>query len=264
MFLYLSKLLPLFIFPLSLACLLLAALLVLRKRPRLVLWLGLAAFLLLWLGGNRLVSMALLRSLEWQYLPSDVTPNADVIVLLGGGELPSTPPQPLAGVNDDGDRIIYAAWLYQQGAAPHVLASGGIVGVDGPALQAGADAMAQLLNIMGVPPAALWLEPRSRNTYENAVETKKLLDARGIRRIILVTSALHMPRASAIFRKQGFDVIPAPTDYAVTTALWDYYLTPDPAIQVFNLFPTAEALDNTMHALREYMGIVVYRLRGWL
>ena len=264
MFLYLSKLLPLFIYPLSLACLLLAALLVLRRRPRWVLWLGLAAFLLLWLGGNRLVSMALMRSLEWQYFPSDVAPKADVIVLLGGGELPSTPPQPLAGVNDDGDRIIYAAWLYQQGAAPHVLASGGVVGVDGPALQAGADAMAQLLNIMGVPPAALWLEPRSRNTYENAVETKKLLDARGIRRIILVTSALHMPRASAIFRKQGFDVIPAPTDYAVTAALWDYYLTPDPAIQVFNLFPTAEALDNTMHALREYMGIVVYRLRGWL
>ena len=48
---------------------------------------------------------------------------------------------------------------------------------------------------------------------------------------------MHMPRACAIFSKQGFDVIPAPTDYAVTAAAWDYYLTPDPAIQVFNLFP---------------------------
>ena len=193
MFVYLSKLLPLLIYPLSLACLLLVALLVLRRSPRWVLWLGLAAFLLLWLGGNRLISMTLARTLEWQYSPPSVLPHADVIVLLGGGEMPSTPPQPLAGVTEAGDRIIYAAWLYQQGAAPHVLASGGVVGVDGPALQPGAEAMGQLLSIMGVPPDSLWLEPRSRNTYENAVETKKLLDPKGIRRIILVTSALHIP-----------------------------------------------------------------------
>ena len=264
MFLYLSKLLPLLVYPLSLACLLLAALLVLRRSSRWVLWLGLAAFFLLWLGGNRLVSMALARPLEWQYSPPAVLLHADAIVLLGGGEEPLTPPQPLAGVNEAGDRIIYAAWLYQQGAAPHVLASGGIVGVDGPAVQSGAESMAQLLSIMGVPPAAVWQESRSRNTYENAVESKKLLDAEGIRRIILVTSALHMPRARAIFSRQGFDVIPAPTDYTVTAAAWDYYLTPDPAIQVFNLLPTTEALDNTIGALKEYMGLVVYRLRGWL
>jgi uncharacterized SAM-binding protein YcdF (DUF218 family) len=263
-FLYLSKLLPLLIFPLSLACLLLAALLVLRRRPRWVLWLGLAAYLLLWCGGNRLVSMALARSLEWQYLPPPVLPHADAIVLLGGGELPQSPPRPLPGLTDAGDRIIYAAWLYQQGAAPHVLASGGIVGVDGPAVQPGAKAMGQLLGVMGVPPDALWLETRSRNTYENAVETKKLLEPKGINRIILVTSALHMPRACAIFAKQGFDVTPAPADYTVTEATWNYYLTPDPAIQLFNLFPTTEALHNTMKAIREYAGIVVYRLRDWL
>jgi uncharacterized SAM-binding protein YcdF (DUF218 family) len=262
-FLYLSKLLPLLIYPLSLACLLILALVLLRRRPRWVLWLGLAAFLLLWLGGNRLISMALVRSLEWQYLPPAELPHAEVIVLLGGGEQPAAPPQQLAGTNDAGDRIIYAAWLFQQGVAPHVLASGGIVGVDGPALQPGAESMRQLLNIMGVPDDSLWLEAHSRNTDENAVETKKLLDPKGIQRIVLVTSAMHMPRAHAIFSKQGFDVIPAPTDYAVSAAAWDYYFTPAPAIQVFNLFPTAEALDFTMRAMKEYVGILVYRLRGW-
>lgn len=264
MFLYLSKLLPLFIYPLSLACLLLLALILLRKRARLVLWLGLAAFLLLWLGGNRLASMALLRSLEWQYLPPAAPPAAEVIVLLGGGEEAAAPPQPLPGLNDAGDRALYAAWLYQQEAAPHILVSGGVVGVDGPASGSGAEAMAQLLGIMGVPQDAIWLEPHSRNTYENAVETKKLLDPQGIRRIILVTSALHMPRSQAIFAKQEFDVIPAPTDYHVTQAEWDYYWTPDPSIQAFNLFPSAEALDLTVRALKEYLGMAVYRLRGWL
>jgi uncharacterized SAM-binding protein YcdF (DUF218 family) len=263
-FLYLSKLLPLSIYPLSLACLLIALLVLLRRRPRWVLWLGLAAFLLLWLGGNRLVSMVLARSLEWQYLPPAAASQADAIVLLGGGEQALAAPQPLAGVNDGGDRIIYAAWLYQQGAAPNILASGGVVGVDGPALQPGAEAMGQLLSIMGVPREAIWLESRSRNTYENAVETKKLLDLRSIRRIILVTSAMHMPRARAIFSKQGFDVVPAPTDYTVTEAEWDYYFTPDPAIQIFNVFPSAEALKTTMRAIKEYVGLVVYRLRDWL
>lgn len=208
--------------------------------------------------------MALVRSLEWQYLPPAELPDADVIVLLGGGEEPEAAPQPLPGLNDAGDRLVYAASLYQQGAAPHILVSGGVVGVDGPALQPGAEAMAALLEIMGVPDSAIWLEGRSRNTYENAVETKKLLEPSGINRIILVTSALHMPRSRAIFAKQGFDVTPAPTDYNVTQAEWDYYWTPDPSIQIFNLFPTAETLDWTMRAMKEYIGIVVYRARGWL
>jgi uncharacterized SAM-binding protein YcdF (DUF218 family) len=237
---------------------------VLRRRPRWVLGLGLAALLLLWLGGNRLLSMALVRSLEWQYLPPIETPRAGAIVVLGGGEEPQSWPQPLASVNDAGDRLVYAAWLYQQGAAPRVVVSGGIVGVDGPAVQPGAEAMSDLLQIMGVPEDAIILEPHSRNTYENAVETKKLIEAEGIERILLVTSAMHMPRSHAIFRRQGFEIIPAPADYNVTQAEWDYYFTLDPAIQVFNLFPGAESLDFTVRAMREYIGIVVYWMRGWL
>ena len=268
MFLYFSKLLPLLVYPLSLACLLLLLLIALRRRPRWVLGLGLVALLLLWLGGNRLVSMALVRSLEWQYLPPAELPQADAIVLLGGGEEPASWPQPLPGINDAGDRVIYAASLYQQGAAPRVIASGGVVGVDGPAEQPGAEAMRDLLQLMGVPPEAITLEGRSRNTYENAVETRKLLAAEDRQtegeRILLVTSAMHMPRSQAIFARQGFEVIPAPADYNVTQAEWDYYWTPDPAIQVFNLFPSAEALDFTVRALKEYMGMAVYRLRGWL
>jgi uncharacterized SAM-binding protein YcdF (DUF218 family) len=263
MFLFLSKLLPLLIYPVGLACLLILALTIMLRR-RWAPWLGVAAFLLLWLGGNPLVSMWLVRSLEWQHLPPSELPQAEAIVVLGGGEEPAAAPQPMAAINDAGDRLIYAALLYKQGASPHVLVSGGIVGVDGPTLQPGAEAMAELLGMLGVPEDALWLEPHSRNTYENAVESKKLLDERGIRRIILVTSAMHMPRSLAIFAKQGFDVIPAPTDYSVTQADWDYYLTPSPEVQIFNLIPDADTLNMTTRALKEYIGILIYRLRGWL
>lgn len=264
MFVYLSKLLPLLIYPLGLACLLLGGALVLRRRRSWSLYLVAAAFLLLWLCGNRLVSMSLVRSLEWQYLPPAELPRAEVIVVLGGGTRSQVYPRPIHEIGEAGDRLLYAAYLYHQGVAPHLLLSGGVVAVDGPALQPEAEAMATLLTLLNVPHDALWLEPRSRNTHENAVETRKLLEPRGINRIVLVTSAMHMPRAVAIFEKQGFEVVPAPTDFLVTQADWNYYLTPSPAVQVFNLLATPEALDNTSRALKEYVGILVYRLRGWL
>jgi uncharacterized SAM-binding protein YcdF (DUF218 family) len=264
MFLYLSKLLPLFVYPLGLACTLLIGALIVRRRPRWTTLLIVATLALLWLSGNRLISMAVVRSLEWQYLPPTTLPKADVIVVLGGGTRPLSYPRPTHEVNEAGDRLLYAASLYQQGVAPHVLLSGGTVGVDGPALMQEAESMGTLLATMGVPAEAQWLETTSRNTYENAVETKKVLDAQGIERIVLVTSAMHMPRSVAIFEKQGFTVIPAPTDYVVTQADWDYYFAPNPAIQVFNLLPGVEAMDRLVRTVKEYLGMEVYRWRGWL
>ena len=85
MFVYLSKILPLFVYPLGLACILLLIWLLIKKNRRSYRGLVIAALLLLWLGGNRWVSFALARSLEWRYLPSDPIPQADVIVVLGGG-----------------------------------------------------------------------------------------------------------------------------------------------------------------------------------
>ncbi|MBK8050985.1 MAG: YdcF family protein [Anaerolineales bacterium] len=263
MFLYLSKLLPLFFYPLGFACLLLVALLLLRRHTRWVVALALAALLVLWLGGNRLVSIALLRSLEWQYLPPDPLPPADAIVVLGGGARPATWPRTTAEVNEAGDRLIYAAKLYQDGVAPKLLLSGGAPVADAPNVQTEAESMASLLEIMGVPRTALLQDPSSRNTYENAIETRSQLEEQGIDRIVLVTSASHMPRSVAIYEKQGFDVIPAPTDFLVTQADWDYYFSPDPSIQLFNLFPTAENLERTGKALKEWVGLAVYRLRGW-
>lgn len=124
--------------------------------------------------------------------------------------------------------------------------------------------MTELLTLMGVPPEAILLEDRSRNTYENAIETKKLLAAEGLTEIILVTSAMHMPRAQAIFAKQGMTVTPAPTDFEVTAADWAYLTTPAVEVQLFNLLPQADNLALVSSTLKEYVGLVVYRLRGWL
>ena len=110
MFLYLSKLLPLFIYPLGLATIVLVLIVLLRRRPRWVLGLSLLALLLIWVGGNRLISMAIIRSLEWRYAPlatdAGADTNAEVIVVLGGGTRPQTPPRPLHEINEAGDRLL--------------------------------------------------------------------------------------------------------------------------------------------------------------
>jgi uncharacterized SAM-binding protein YcdF (DUF218 family) len=263
-FLFLSKLLPPLVYPLGLACLALAVALICRGR-RGQATLIIFSIVLLWLGGNRLISMAIVRSLEAGYLPLTSIPRAPVIVVLGGGSRSPDFPRPTAEINEAGDRLLYAAWLYKQGAAPHLLLSGGRAAWLGSGRVDEAEVMAQVLEMMGVPRAALWLEDGSRNTYENADATRRLLAERGISEIILVTSATHMPRSVRLFERQGLRVIPAPTDFQVTQADWNYFTQPDLGTlrEALNLLPDAEALAYTSRALKEYIGMIVYALRGW-
>jgi uncharacterized SAM-binding protein YcdF (DUF218 family) len=263
MFIFLSKLLPNFVYPLGLVCIFIILALILYRKPawqRLVL---LLALVVLWLGSTRWIALGMVRSLEWRYLPMTQMPSADAIVLLGGGTESAEYPRQTVELNSSGDRVLYAAWLYKQGKAPHILLSGGLIDW----LDTGstpAEDMAVILDMMGVPKEALWLESTSRNTYENAVNSRKFLNEKGINRIILVTSALHMPRSVDLFKHQGFDVIPAPTDYSVTQAAWQRLTDPNLATQLLNLMPNIDNLSSVTRALKEYLGMLVYRLRGWM
>ena len=95
MFVYLSKLLPLFVYPLGLVCLIIILVLAIEKRNRFPRGLLIAGLIILWLAGNRWVSYSLARSLEWRDLPPENTPSAEAIVLLGGGTEPGDPPRPM-------------------------------------------------------------------------------------------------------------------------------------------------------------------------
>jgi uncharacterized SAM-binding protein YcdF (DUF218 family) len=68
---------------------------------------------------------------------------------------------------------------------------------------------------LGVPPDAVQVEDHSRSTYENARQTAQLLEQQKLQQVLLVTSALHLPRALATFRAAGIDALPAPTDFEV-------------------------------------------------
>lgn len=263
MFLYLSKLLPLFLYPLgfaSICCVL--ALFLLRKRPHVAgFWIALALFVLIF-SSNAWVSRFLVSSLEWQNIPSGDLPTAQAIVVLGGATKSVEKPRTMVDLNEAGDRIIHAVQLYREEKAPLIIVSGGRIDWRGGGAPESED-MAKLLVFMGVASEDIIQEPNSFNTYQNAVNVKKILSEREINRILLVTSAIHMPRSLAIFKHQKIEAIPAPTDFLVSE-IEIQELTSTPKAAILNLLPDSKNLDQFTMALREYIGMIVYRLRGWV
>lgn len=256
--LFLSKLLPLFIYPLGFSILLAIVAVVLfslkRRRPGIAI-LSLSV-VILWMSSTPALSDYLQTRLERSYLPVAVSesPVADAIVVLGGAVGGADYPRIDADLGGASDRVLHAARLYKAGKAPAVIAVGGSIpwlGTSSPESLA----MSVLLQEWGVPEETIILESDSVNTYQNAINTKRLMDERGLNRVLLVTSALHMPRALATFRAVGVDVIPSPTDYGVVDK---------EESTILDFLPDAEALFGTTRAMKEYLGFVVYRLRGWI
>ena len=100
----------------------------------------------------------------------------------------------------------------------------------------------------GVP--VKWIEPASDDTAQNAEFSARILQEAGIRRVLLVTDALHMPRSRRIFERNGFDVVPAPTDFHTTADL-----------RAMEWVPSGPALGLAHYALHEWLGLLWYRIR---
>jgi uncharacterized SAM-binding protein YcdF (DUF218 family) len=263
MFLFISKLLPLFIYPVGLSCLLmLFALWLSYCRSRKAYIPILLALIILAIAGNVQVGNRLIVSLERQYLPLVEPPEADAIVILGGATRNNEPPRIMPDLSDRGDRLIYGAKLYQEGAAPKIILTGGrIQWYGGDSSEA--ESMATILELFDIPRDDMILESRSLNTHDNAIFTKEILQREQFKRILLVTSAAHMPRSLAIFRRAKIDAIPAPADFMVSdrNLIESSYSKQS---RILSLIPTSESLDFTTQALKEYIGMFIYRLRGWL
>ncbi|ELS01516.1 hypothetical protein Xen7305DRAFT_00012200 [Xenococcus sp. PCC 7305] len=262
-FLFLSKLLPLFVYPLGLACILLIVALVLSfKRSKYSYIPILLALVIFLIAGNSRVSHSLLKSLEWQYLSDQELPTADAIVVLGGSVHSVAYPRTLPDLNEHGDRVIYAAKLYNDGKAPLILLSGGRIDWYGDGSSEAQDTT-KILELMGIPSSAMIQEGESVNTYENAIFTQKILEEQGLKKIILITSAFHMPRSLKIFQHLGIDAVPAPTDFYVSQ---QELREADHSAEskILSFIPNTKSLDRTTMVIKEYIGTIVYWLRGWL
>lgn len=252
--LLLSKIVATVVSPLGTALVLglLALLLARSRRParrRRAAVIGAFAIAWLWVWSLPVASYWLRGILEDEAGPRtvDAVPAAPAMVVLGGGvDGASLPFRPYPDLRSAADRLWHAARLYRAGKAPLLVLSGGTIHADE---EPEAQAMRRFLVDMGVPAGAMLLEGRSSNTTENAAETARLLDARGIRRILLVTSALHMRRARGLFERAGFDVVPAPTDIEVSHR----QLGPR------DFVPDVDALDGSARAMKEIVGRFVGR-----
>ena len=258
MFVFFSKLLAPLVYPLGLAATLWAAAAVLawcgRARwARRSLIAGIAVVLLF---SNAAIGEALLGSLEEEYPPAPVDsyPVVDAIVVLGGMTAPPLPPRLEIEVGDGIDRLFHGMRLLRAGKAEAIVLTGGVISYLVGSDMTEAQRLAIRAREYGVPEDQLVLEERSLNTHENAVDTAAILKDRGWQRVLLVTSASHMRRSVGVFRNEGVEVVPAPTDFQVV----------DKPFALRRLLPDAEALRASTKAIKEYVGLSVYWLRGWL
>jgi uncharacterized SAM-binding protein YcdF (DUF218 family) len=264
MSLFISKLLPLiFIYPLGVVSFLLVVALGLSWRKSRWSPVPVAiALATLWLSGNVWTTNWMLQSLEWQHIPQSELPKAEAIVMLGGATSSQSYPRVNVDLSERGDRVFYTAQLYKQGKAPLIVISGGRVDWMESGTAEATDVAKMLVKDFGIPAEAIIEEPDSMNTYENAVNVQKILEQRHIKQVLLVTSALHMPRSLRIFRKLKMNVIAAPSDYLATKSLVEEPFRTTEAF-ILGAIPSSEKLDKFTLALKERFGTWTYILKGW-
>lgn len=188
-------------------------------------------------------------------IPAKDAPQADVIVVLSAGR---TIAPGVAAVSEwsDADRFYAATELYNAGKASYVIFTGGLLPWETKGKPEG-EILIDYAKALGLPAKALLTTGVAMNTEQEAMEVKKLLAERaykeGVSKILLVTSAMHMPRAASLFKYAGLDIIPFPVDFQVSADL-------DKGI-LLNILPHADAFSRMESALRELYGRAYYFLR---
>jgi uncharacterized SAM-binding protein YcdF (DUF218 family) len=195
----------------------------------------------------------LLYPLEARFPPWDASRGApDGIIVLGGpidADVSAARNTPV--VRGAADRVFAAAILARRYPAARIVFTGGSADlVSSDAREA--DHARQLLESLGIAKERLLMERNSRNTYENAEFTKAMVAPKPTERWLLVTSAYHMPRSVGLFRKAGFVVEPYPVDWRTRGR--------EDLLEFTNI--AADGLSKTDIAVREWIGLFVYRLVG--
>jgi uncharacterized SAM-binding protein YcdF (DUF218 family) len=185
---------------------------------------------------------------------TELPTKVDGIIVLGGAadEL-VTASSGQATLNNAAERMTEAVAIARRYPTAKLVFSGGSSLVNQNDLSLSlkeADVARQLFENLGIDKLRLEFESESRNTWENAVNTKALVQPQEGESWILITSAQHMPRSMGIFRKVGWDVIPYPTDYRVI-----------PGKRQANL-GFSEKLQIIDGAEKEWLGLMSYYLLG--
>ena len=239
----------LLLLPANLILLCIVGMLLRRAFPRIGMSISLVSLLLLAIFSSRAGALLLVAPLEQRAPPlmAGAADGAQAIVILGGGRLGSAPEY------DGGDtpnywtlaRLRYGARLQRQTGLP-ILVTGGTP--EGQKLSEAAMMASSLRDDFATP--VKWLEEGSDDTEQNARFTARILAQAGVKKIVLVTDTLQMPRAQMMFVDAGLEVTMAPTVFFSRDRL-----------TILGFLPSGEGLRRSEYALHEWLGILWYRAR---
>lgn len=219
-----------------------------RKTGKTVLVSG---FLFLYLLSTGFVANLLIRPLEKNHPPLRDMVKADAIVVLTAGVRdlshiglgPYPDPSSL-------ERLLHGYQVYRSLDGIPVIISGGRADPSKPGISIGG-ALGRTALSLGIAKRDLLIEDDSINTYEGALRVRDILKGKG-KMVILVTSASHMARSVRLYRKVGFDVVPAPTDF----------LGGPLSLSLHSFIPTAGSMAVSSTAIYEYLSTLWYIARG--
>lgn len=229
---------------------------ILIKNAKWKKWAKITCITSLFFFSNTTLFLEFERQWEIHGTPIEQVQQYDVGIVLGGMFEYNTDLDELS-VRRGADRIWQALNLYKAGKIKKILISGGSGYVTGRGLKEGIQLKKVLVN-WGIPEQDIIQESKSKNTYENAVETKKILSTSypHLEKFLLITSGQHMRRARAIFKKQEMNVDTFSTDlYTGPKREWNLEQM---------LIPSPLTIADWTSLIKEWVGFVVYDIVGYI
>ena len=174
-------------------------------------------------------------------------------IILGGGMMRSGEGY---RTGETADRFVQPLLLYKKGLVKKLLITGGNVNIKGLKIDDTQESnkVKEVLIAMGVAEKDIYLEENARNTHENATYTKKMLAPYLAEEMVLVTSAMHMPRAKACYIREGIKVVVYPADIMKKD-------TPSGILDL--VIPQERNLSKFAELIREMAGFVIYKVVGF-
>lgn len=254
MFHILSKILAVFVSPFSWFFILLILSLIVKKSKLKKIFL-ISAIAIIYIFSNNFIFNSFVKL--WDDKPvseKNLKNYYDYGIVLGG----------LASYNDDfkminfheaSDRLLYAIKFYKEGKIGKIIISGGSAKLINNEIKEG-DIIKEYMLSIEIPEEDIIIENQSRNSYENAKFTSELLsDSKDTSDFILFTSALHMKRAAACFKKQNIN----PDRYSV-----DYHLNKSEYDVSYFLVPKINVIDEWSLFLHEIIGYYTYKMKKYI
>ena len=255
MFFILSKTLKYLVMPLTIVVALLLVSRVVRNRSwrRGLFWTGLVLLLIF---TNEFIANELMKRWEVDARPFNSLKQYKLGIVLTGTIIPEIKPDDRVYFSKGADRIVHTVQLYKLGLIDKILVSGGsgrLVDIK----EREADRFREVMVLMGVPDSVILLENETRNTHESAKEVKIMLDELGYLSsdCLLITSAFHMRRSLACYKKVGLPLDTFSTDFYAHQGV--YY--PDAFF-----VPKIDALIIWHKLVREWVGLIAYKFAGYV